>query len=364
MESGVATRPIADFDAYHEQLMRFVYRTDRTMRPVFTKAREHPQRVVFAEGEEERVLRAAQTLVDEGLAQPILIGRPQVVSTRIARLGLRLEEGRDFALTNPESDERFGEYWRLYHHIMERSGVTPDRAREVVRTRNTVIAALMIRRGEADAGICGVVGGFAPSLSDVRDIIGAREGVLQLSALSLVILPRAQFFMLDTHVTDEPTVDALVEMTLMAADEIRGLGIEPKVAFLSNSNFGSRANASAAKMREAVARLAALDPDFEFEGEMQADTAFSETVRARLFPNSRLSGAPNLLVLPNLDSANIAFNLLRQLGDGLSVGPMLLGTKWPMHVVSPTITARGLLNLAAVAVVDAQKCGRGPERSS
>ena len=364
MESGAATRPIDDFDAYHEQLMRFVYRTDGTMRPVFAKAREHPQRVVFAEGEEERVLRAAQTLVDEGLARPILIGRPQVVSTRIARLGLRLEEGRDFALTNPESDERFGEYWRLYHHIMERSGVTPDRAREVVRTRNTVIAALMIRRGEADAGICGVVGGFAPSLSDVRDIIGAREGVLELSALSLVILPRAQFFMLDTHVTDDPTVEELVEMTLMAADEIRGLGIEPKVAFLSNSNFGSRANASAAKMRQAIARLAALDPDFEFEGEMQADTAFSETVRARLFPNSRLSGAPNLLVLPNLDSANIAFNLLRQLGDGLSVGPMLLGTKWPMHVVSPTITARGLLNLAAVAVVDAQKCGRGPRHPS
>jgi malate dehydrogenase (oxaloacetate-decarboxylating)(NADP+) len=355
MESGVAGRPIADFDAYREQLIRFVYRTDRTMRPVFAKAREVPKRVVFAEGEEERVLRAVQTLIDEKLARPVLIGRPQVVATRISRLGLRLTEGRDFELTNPESDERFGEYWRLYHQIMERRGVTPDRAREIVRTRNTVIAALMIRRGEAEAGICGVVGGFTHNLADVRDIIGLRKGARDLSALSLVILPQAQFFMIDTHVKDDPTAEELVQMTLLAADEIRSLGLEPKVAFLSHSNFGSQSNASAVKVREAVALLADMEPDFEFEGEMQADSAFSQTVRERLFPHSRLGGQPSLLVLPNLDSANIAYNLLRQLGDGIAVGPMLLGTRWPMHVVAPSITARGLLNLAAVSVVDAQR---------
>jgi malate dehydrogenase (oxaloacetate-decarboxylating)(NADP+) len=349
-------------EAYEERLEQFVYRSGQAMRPVFARAKEAPKRLVFAEGEEERVLRAVQTLVDEGLARPILVGRPQVITSRIERLGLRLREDRDFEITNPESDTRFRDYWTLYHEIMQRRGVSPDRAREVVRTRATTIAALMVRRREADAGICGTVGAFREHLGEVRDLIPARRGARTVAALSLLILPAGMFFIVDTHVIEEPTVDQLVAMTRLAAYEVRSFGLEPRVAFLSHSNFGTRETPSALRMAEAVARLAEVEPDLEAEGEMHADTAMSDVIRNRLFPNSRLKGPPNLLVMPNIDAANIAFNMLKQLGNGLSVGPMLLGLTRPMHVATPSVSVRGLINLAAVAVVDAQEYERAGKR--
>ncbi len=358
MDSGVARRPIADMDAYEDRLEQFVYRSGQAMRPVFSRAKAEPKRLVFAEGEEERVLRAVQTLVDEKLAKPILVGRPDVIESRLARLGLRLKSGVDFEITNPQSDQRFGEYWRLYHQIMQRRGVSPDRAREVVRTRTTVIAALMVKRGEADAGICGAVGAFKDHLSEISDVISVRRSVAAVAALSLLILPTGMLFIVDTHVTPDPTVDELVAMTQLAALEVRNFGLEPKVAFLSHSNFGTRKNLTATKMSQAVARLAQIAPDLEVEGEMHADAAMSQNIRDRLFPQGRLQGTANLLVMPNIDSANIAFSLLKQLADGLPVGPMLLGLKRPMHVASPSVTVRGLINLASVAVVDAQEYER------
>ncbi|MHA1523382.1 MAG: NADP-dependent malic enzyme [Alphaproteobacteria bacterium] len=355
MDSGVATRPIADMAAYRESLSQFVYRSGQTMSPIFARAKADPKRIVFADGEEERVLRAAQTIVDEGLGRVILVGRPGVVASRIERLGLRLELGRDFDLTNPESDTRFRDYWQLYHKIMQRRGVAPDRAQEIVRTRATVIAALMLRRGEADAGICGAIGSYLSNLTDVLDIIPRRAGVTKVSALSLLILPTGVFFVVDTHVTPNPTASELVEMVRLAEHEVRSFGMTPRVAFLSHSNFGTRDTSSAQKMRDAVAMLSHLEPELEVEGEMHADVAFSPRSLARIFPNSRLKGIPNLLVMPNLDAANISLNLLKQLGEGLLVGPMLLGTTAPMHVVTQSITVRGIINLAAVSVVDAQE---------
>ncbi|MEQ8587489.1 MAG: NADP-dependent malic enzyme [Thalassobaculaceae bacterium] len=354
MESGVASRPIEDFDAYRQKLSQFVYRSGQVMRPVFAKAREEPKRVVFAEGEEERVLRAVQSVLDEKLAKPILIGRPEVIERRIERFGLRLGVGRDVDVVDPTNDERYELYWRTYHDLMERRGVSPDRAREVVRTNDTVIAALMMQLGDADAAICGTVGRYWDHLRHVRQVIGPRRGVTELSAVSLLILPQGSYFVVDTHVTPDPSADALVEMVELAATEVRAFGLEPKVAFVSHSHFGTSDEPSAQKMRDAVAKLAAKHPGLEVEGEMHADSAISEVVRNRTFPNSRLTGPANLLVMPTLDSANVAFNLLKSTGQGLSVGPMLVGTAKPMHILTQSVTVRGIINMTAVAVVDAQ----------
>ncbi len=354
MDSGVAARPIEDFDAYRQKLSQFVYRSGQVMRPIFAKAREEPKRVVFAEGEEERVLRAVQSVLDEKLARPILIGRPDVIERRLERFGLRLRVGRDVDVVDPTNDDRYELYWRTYHGLMERRGVSPDRAREVVRTNDTVIAALMMQLGDADAAICGTVGRYWDHLKHVRQVIGTRRGVNELSAVSLLILPQGSYFMVDTHVTTDPSADALVEMVELAATEVRAFGLEPKVAFVSHSHFGSSDEPSAQKMREAVAKLAAKHPGLEVEGEMHADSAISEVVRNRTFPNSRLQGAANLLVMPTLDSANVAFNLMKSTGGGLSVGPMLVGTAKPMHILTQSVTVRGIINMTAVAVVDAQ----------
>ena len=354
MDSGVAVRPIEDFDAYRQKLSQFVYRSGQVMRPIFSKARELPKRVVFAEGEEERVLRAVQSVLDEKLAKPILIGRPDVIERRVARFGLRLKVGRDVEVVDPSNDERYELYWRTYHGLMERRGVSPDRAREVVRTNDTVIAALMMQLGDADAAICGTVGRYWDHLKHVRQVIGPRRGVNELSAVSLLILPQGSYFIVDTHVTPDPSADALVEMVDLAAIEVRAFGLEPKVAFVSHSHFGSSDEPSALKMREAVAKLAAKHPGLEVEGEMHADSAISEVVRNRTFPNSRLQGSANLLVMPTLDSANVAFNLMKSAGQGLSVGPMLVGTAKPMHILTQSVTVRGIINMTAVAVVDAQ----------
>ena len=358
MESGVATRPIKDFDAYREELSRFVFRSGMLMKPIFERARTDPKRLVLAEGEDERVLRAVQVLVDENLARPILIGRPDVVATRMERLGLRLAAGKHFDICNPESDPRYDEYWRGYHALMERKGVSPDAARTIIRTNTTVIAAMMLKRGEADAMICGTFGHYGDHLRHIVDIIGKAKGVLDVSALSTLILPGGTFFLCDTQVTYDPTAEELVEMTVLAVDAIRRFGETPKVAMLSHSNFGAASTPSAEKMRRAVRILRKRAPDLEVEGEMQGDAAVNPDIRQRLFPNSKLKGSANLLILPNLDAANAAFNLLKALGSGLQVGPMLLGTALPAHVLAPSVTARGIVNMSAVAVVDAQSRAR------
>ncbi|MBM3597837.1 MAG: NADP-dependent malic enzyme [Alphaproteobacteria bacterium] len=354
MDSGVATRPIADLEAYRQRLMQFVFRSGLVMKPIFARAKQDPKRIVFSEGEEERVLRAVQTVVDEGLAKPILIGRPDVVASRVERLGLRLQAGTHFELCNPLSDPRFPEYWKLYHSLTERSGVAPEFARTLVRTRTTVIAALMVRRGEADALVCGVGGQFHRHLRHISDIIGRAPGAHALAALNLLILPRGAYFIVDTHVTAEPDAQQVAEIAVMAARKVQGFGIAPKVALLSHSSFGSLNTASAVKMREALELIGQMAPDLEVEGEMHGDAAVSEEIRNRLFPNSRLKGAANLLVMPTMDAANIAFNLLKSLADGLSIGPILLGAALPAHILTASVTVRGIVNMTAVAAVDAQ----------
>ncbi|TAH32662.1 MAG: NADP-dependent malic enzyme [Alphaproteobacteria bacterium] len=353
MDSGVATRPIKDFEAYHQDLSQFVFRSGLVMKPVFEAAKENPQRIVYAEGEDERVLRAIQVVVDEGLAKPIIIGRPDVIKKRIEKSRLRIKAGKDFEMVNPDSDPRFAEYWGLYHRLMERRGISPDQAKTVVRTRNTIIAALMIKRGEADALICGTSGKYQVHLNDIMDIIGLNYDVHVPSALNVLILTRGIYFMCDTYVTDNPTAHEIAEMTIQAAEAVRRFGIEPKVALLSHSNFGSSEAPSARKMREALSLIHMRAPSLEIEGEMHADAAVNEEIRNRIFPNSRLMGSANLFVMPTLDAANISYNILKALGDGLSIGPILLGVGQPAHVLTPSVTVRGIVNMTAIAAVEA-----------
>ena len=358
MESGVATRPIKDFDAYCERLSRFVFRSGLLMKPIFERARRDPKRLIYAEGEDERVLRAVQVVIDEGLAKPILIGRPEVIAARIEQLALRIAEGRDFELINPQSDPRYDTYWQAYHRIMERKGTPPDVARTVVRSSATAIAALAVVLGDADAMICGVEGGYRHHLLLVGDIIGKAEGVRDLSALSLLILSKGTYFLADTYVSRDPNAEEIAEMTVLAAEHVRRFGIEPRIALLSHSSFGSTEAPSAVKMRRALQILHERQPELEVEGEMHADAALSEELRTRVFPNSRLKDAANLLIMPSLDAANIAFNLTKVLADGLPVGPILIGTAHPAHILSASVTARGIVNMSAVAVVDAQDRAR------
>ena len=354
MDTGVADRPITDFDAYHQKLSEFVFRSGLLMKPVFENARAAPKRVVYAEGEDWRILRAAQVALDEGVAQPVLVGRPEVIAERVARLGLRLDTERDVEIINPLSDPRYKTYWQTYHALMARKGVQPNSARTILRTNNTVIAALAVHLGDADAMICGVEGTYPWHLGHVRDVIGKAEGVYDFSAMSLIITPQGTFFLTDTYVTQEPSVDELVEMTRQASAAVRAFGIEPKVALLSHANFGNADSPTARRMREAVARLHAHYPDLEVEGEMHADAALDPEIRKRIFPESRLSGQANLLVMPTLDAANITMNTVKILGEGLPVGPLLLGSAKPAHILTPSVTARGVVNMTAVAVVDAQ----------
>ncbi len=354
MDSGVAKQPIEDFERYRERLGRFVFRSGMLMKPVFERARRDRRRLVFAEGEDERILRALQVVVDDGIARPILVGRPDVVVNRIEKLGLRLEEGRDFSLTNPESDPRYDDYWRGYHRIMERRGVSPDLARTIMRTNSTVIAAMMMQRGEADAMICGTYGHYGWHLKHVLDVVGKAPGIRDVSAISALIVNKGTFFICDTQVTPDPSMEEIVEMTMLGADVVRRFGMNPKVALISHSNFGNADTPSARKMRAAVVKLRVRVPDLEVEGEMHADSAVSPVLRQRVFPNARLSGAANLLVYPNLEAANGAFNLLKAAGDGLAVGPLLVGAAKPVHIVTPSISARGLVNMSALAVVDSQ----------
>ncbi len=354
MDSGVATRPIEDFEAYRNRLDQFVFRSGLVMKPLFDSARADPRRIVYAEGESERVLRTVQVVVDEGLAKPILIGRRRVVASRIRRFGLRLKPDEDFELCDPQDDPRYDEYWKLYHDLMARKGVSPNYARTVARTRTTVIACLMLRRGEVDAAICGTLGMYQRHLGHARDVIGLRDGVGTPAALTVLILNNGTYFVADTHVNVSRDAAGIAEMTILAANETRLFGIEPKIALLSHSNFGSVDSESARRMRDAVAILQREHPDLEVEGEMHADTALVEETRDRFYPGSRLTGSANVMIMPSLDAANISYNLMKALGEGLSVGPILLGMARPIHIVTPSITTRGLVNMTALAAVDAQ----------
>jgi malate dehydrogenase (oxaloacetate-decarboxylating)(NADP+) len=354
MDSGVATRPMTDFVAYNDHLTSFVFRTGLLMKPVFERAKAAPQRLVYAEGEEETVLRAVQVVVDEGVAKPILIGRPDVIEKRIKRAGLRLKVGVDIELCNIHSDPRFDDYWQHYHRLMERRGVTPSMAKALVRTRPTIIAALMVERGEADGMICGLIGQYQSKLTYIQDIIGLDAGVSGPSAMAAVSTEKGAFFYLDTHVQDDPTAEQIAEATLQAAIRLKLFGITPKIALLSAGNFGSRESGGATKMRKALELIRARAPRLEVEGEMQADVALTPELRDKLFPNSRLEGKANVFVFPNLDAANIAYNMTRMLSDGVVIGPILMGVAKPAHILMPQSTVRRIVNMSAVACVEAQ----------
>ncbi len=354
MDSGVATRPIEDFDAYRQQLSEFVFRSGTVMKPVFDQAIEAPKRVVYCEGEDDRVLRAVQIVVDDGIARPILIARREVLMRRIEKLGLRLKVDRDFELCDPENDPRFSEYRTHYQQALGRCGVTPVNAGTIVRTNTTVIGSIMLERGEADAMLCGVTGRFRRHIDHVRDIIGLKDGVRDLSALTMMVLEKGIYFLADTHVTIEPTSEELAEMAVMAAVEARRFGIDPKIALLSHSNFGSSQEGCSQRMRRAVEILHRDHPELEADGEMHADTALDQGLRDTLLPGSKLQGEANILIMPSIDAANIAYNVVKKLANGLTVGPMLIGAGKPAHVLTNSVTARGIVNMSALAVVDAQ----------
>jgi malate dehydrogenase (oxaloacetate-decarboxylating)(NADP+) len=354
MESGVATRPIADFDAYHQRLLQFVYHSGLLMKPIFQAAKNSPKRIVFAEGEDERVLRAVQVVIDEGLAKPILVGRPAVIQQRIERYGLRLRPGVDIEITNPEDDPRYRAYWTEYHRLMERKGITQQLAKIEMRRRLTLIGAMMIHLGDADGMLCGTYGTHDSHRRYVEQVLGLRPGIKTCAAMNAVILPARTVFIADTYVNADPTAQQLAEITLLAAEEIRRFGITPKVALLSHSSFGSSAHPQAQKMQAALALVTAMEPDLEIDGEMHGDAALSQSVRDAVFPNSRLKGEANLLIMPTLDAANISFNLLKAAaGSGLTLGPILLGVAGPAHILTPSATVRRIVNMTALTVVDA-----------
>jgi malate dehydrogenase (oxaloacetate-decarboxylating)(NADP+) len=354
MKSGVATRPIEDFDSYRDTLQQWVYHSGLLMKPIFTAAKDAPRRVVFAEGEDQRVLRATQVIVDERLAKPILIGRPAVIAQRIEREGLRIRPGTDFELVNLDWDERYRDFWREYHNLTERRGVSVQYAKIEMRRRATAIGAMLIHKGYADGMICGTFGTHGLHLNYVDQIIGRRPGVQHYYALNVLMLPKRTVFICDTYVHPDPTPEQLAEMTVLAAEVVRGFGIVPKVALLSHSTFGSSDAPSARKMRAALALILARAPDLEVEGEMHGDAALSGEVRDAAFPSSRLKGDANLLIMPTLEAANIAFNLLKTAaGDGITVGPILLGAAAPVHILTPSATVRRLVNMAALTVVEA-----------
>jgi len=354
MESGVATRPITDFDAYHQRLLQFVYHSGLLMKPIFQAAKNSPKRIVFAEGEDERVLRAVQVVIDEGLAKPILVGRPAVIAQRIERYGLRLKPGANCEMINPEDDPRFRAYWTEYLRLTERKGVTEPIAKIEMRRRLTLIGAMMIHMGDADGMLCGTYGTHESHRCYIEQVLGLRPGAKTFAAMNAVLMPDRTVFIADTYVNADPTAEQIAEITLLAAEEIRRFGIIPKVALLSHSSFGSSTHPQARKMQAALALINALEPGLEVDGEMHGDAALSEEVRSRVFPNARLKGEANLLIMPTLDAANISFNLLKAAaGSGLTLGPMLLGVAKPAHILTPSATVRRIVNMTALTSVDA-----------
>ena len=357
MDSGVALRPIDDMDAYAERLVQFVYASGTMMKPIFTSARmvsPDKKRIVFAEGEEERVLRAVQVVVDEKIAVPIMIGRPDVIEQRIARYGLRMKLGVDVSVVNTEQDDRYRDYWQTYHALMMRKGVDKQMARLEMRRRSTLIGAMMIHKGEADGMVCGTVSTVHRHLAYIDEVIGHSKGAKVYAAMNGLILPGRQVFLVDTHINADPTADQLCEITMMAADVMRRVGIVPKVALLSHSNFGSSNLPSAIKMRDTLALLRQHAPDLEVDGEMHGDCALDEKLRREIASDTTLSGEANLLVLPNIDAANIAYNLLKTAAGGnIAIGPVLLGCAAPVNILTPSATVRRIVNLAALTVVEA-----------
>jgi len=354
-ESGVAARPIEDIDAYRENLTRFVYQTSMFMRPVFAAAKANVQRVAYAEGEDERVLRAVQVAVDDGLAKPILIGRPAVIEARIAKAGLRLQLGKDVDIVNPEDDPRFRQYWEAYHALMGRNGVTPEVAKSAVRRSNTVIAALMVHLGDADAMLCGVMGRFDRHLGHIEDVLGHKTDANRLATVNALMLEGRTLFIADTYINEDPTAEELAQIAKLAAQEVQRFGLPPKVAFLSHSNYGSSTRKSALKMRAARDLFAAANPDIECDGEMHGDAALDEHVRERTLIESSLTGEANVLICPNLDAANILFNVLKTTAShGTTIGPILLGSEAPAHVLTPSSTVRRVVNMTALVAAQAQ----------
>ena len=363
MDDGVAQRPIKDFDAYRNQLQQFVYHSGTLMKPLFSIAKNVPanqKRIVFSEGEDERVLRAVQIIIDERLATPILIGRPAVIEYRIDKFGLRMKAGEDFEIVNPESDARFRDFWQTYLSLTERKGVSEAYAKLETRRRNSLIGSLLVKKGMADGMISGTIGNLATHLKYIDEVIGHEPGANVYGAMSGLILPGRQVFLVDTHINLDPTAEQLAELTLMAASEMRKLGIVPKVALLSHSNFGSSNAPSAIKMREVLALIQKADPALEIDGEMHGDSALDATIRAGAVTSSSLQGDANLLVMPNMDAANISYNLLKTAaGNGIAIGPLLLGVAKPIHILTPAATVRRIVNVTTLAVVEAASNARG-----
>jgi len=355
METGIATRPIQDMEAYKAQLNDYVFSSNMAMRPVFVQAKSDPKRVCFCEGEDPRVLQAIQIVVDEKLAYPIIIGRREVVLNRMKALGLRLKIDRDYELVDPQYDPRYREYWQGYHKIMERKGVTPDDAKLIIRTHASVIAGMMLERQETDALLCGPVGSFSAHLSDIEPLVGLRPDIEGPASMNILVADQGTFFFCDPYVNDAPTSHELVQTALLAAEHVRQFGIEPKVAFLSHSNFGTSSSSSAKKMREALTHLHKVAPDLEVEGEMHADAALCSHIRHDVFPNSKLQGQANLFIMPNRDAANITFNMAKGLTNGQSIGPILLGMQNAAHILTSSARVRSIVNMTAVAVADAQR---------
>ncbi|UOG92397.1 MAG: NADP-dependent malic enzyme [Candidatus Thiothrix sulfatifontis] len=353
MESGVATRPITDFEAYERQLESFVFRSGMTMKPVFEKAKRNPQRIVFAEGESQRVINAVQQLVDDGICKPILLGNPELIQRNIEAYDLRLKIGENITVVDPRNNPDYERHVAEHYAAMCRKGVTPMYSRRVMTARTTQIAAVMVRCGDADAMICGVEGNFISHLHYVRDLIGARPGLTDVAAVTMLILKQGTYFLTDTHVSEDPTAEQLADNTALAAELVAGFGFEPKAALLSHSNFGSRMNAHSAKLRRTLEILRDKHPNLLVEGEMHADAALSQEVRDRMFKGAAFEGEANLLVCPDLNSANIAYNMTKMLADGLPVGPMLVGTNYPVHILTESTTVRGIVNMAAFAGVEA-----------
>jgi malate dehydrogenase (oxaloacetate-decarboxylating)(NADP+) len=363
MDDGVALRPIKDFEAYRNQLQQFVYHSGTLMKPLFSIAKRVPanqKRIVFAEGEDERVLRAVQIIIDEHLATPILIGRPAVIEHRIVKFGLRMKVGEDFDIVNPENDPRYRDFWQTYLGLTERKGVTESFAKLEMRRRNTLIGSIMIVKGMADGMICGTVSNSATHLKYIDEVVGHEPGANVYGAMSGLILPGRQVFLVDTHINLDPTAEELAELTLMAATEMRKLGLEPKVALLSHSNFGSSNAPSAVKMREVLALIQKADPTLEVDGEMHGDSALDAAIRGGAVTSSPLKGDANLLVMPNIDAANISYNLLKTAaGNGIAIGPLLLGVAKPIHILTPAATVRRIVNVTTLAVVEAAGNARG-----
>ncbi len=350
MESGVATRPIENMHAYREKLKSFVHRTGFFMRPVFERAIGSGKRLVYADGESRRVLQAVQQVVDDDVAKPVLLGDPEIISKQIMRLGLRIRTGVDVEVIDPHHNPMYDKHWRYYHALLGRQGVTPGSAQDLVKTQSSILAALMVACGDADSMIAGVIGGFQRCMHHVLDVIGKAPGVQSASTLMAHLLPSHTVFICDAHIKPDPTAEEIAEMTVLCAEEIEAFGIKPKVALLSHSSFGTSHSPSAEKMRQALRILRERAPQLEADGEMQADAALSVLVRQRLFPDSQLHGSANLLVMPNIDAANIAVNLLRMLGGGVNVGPILVGTQKSAHVMTQSASVRALVNMSAIAI--------------